>query len=124
MACIYKSRSVQRMEGKKNMKKKAGITLKPGDKIKVTTVLGTESIFLYLGCRHYTGCWREKKSYFTYLLHSSKSITVHRTKEWKDGETLTDYYKNLEVVKQNDMQYEASVRMAKKRLERALKAYE
>ena len=43
------------------MKKKAGITLKPGDKIKCVTIFGTEVIFLYLGCRHYTECWMEKK---------------------------------------------------------------
>lgn len=106
------------------MKQKFGIKLKPGDKIKCESIFGTEVIFLYLGCRHYTEYGREKKSYFTYLSHSSKSVVVHRTKEWNDGETLTDYYKNLEVVKQNDMQYEASVRMAKKRLEKELKAYE
>ena len=106
------------------MKKKAGIILKPGDKIKCVSIFGTEVIFLYLGCRHYTEYGRERKSYFTYLAHSSKSVVVHRTKEWKNGETLTDYYKNIEVVKQNDMQYEASVRMAKKRLEKVLKAYE
>lgn len=112
------------MEGKKNMKKKAGITLKPGDRVKCVSIFGTEVIFLYLGCRRYTEYGRERKSYLTYLVHSSKSVVVHRTKEWKDGETLTDFYKNLEVVKQNDMQHEASVRMAKKRLEKALKAYE
>ena len=106
------------------MKKKAGITLKPGDKIKCVSIFGTEVIFLYLGCRHYTEYGREKKSYFTYLVHSSKSVVVHRTKEWKNGETLTYFYKNLELVKQNDMQYEASVSMAKKRLEKVLKAYE
>lgn len=112
------------MEGKKKMKQKAGITLKPGDRIKCVSIFGTEVIFLYLGCRHYTEYGREKKSYFTYLTHSSKSVVVHRTKEWKNGETLADFYKNIEVVKQSDLQHEASIRMAKKRLEKALKAYE
>ena len=124
MACIYKSRSIQRMEEQKEMKQKAGITLKPGDRIKCTSIFGTDVIFLYLGCRHYTEYGVEKKLYLTYLVHSSKSVTIHRTKEWKNGETLTDFYKNLEIVRQNEVQHEASVGMAKKRLERALKAYE
>lgn len=49
------------MEGKKNMKKKAGITLKPGDRVKCVSIFGTEVIFLYLGCRHYTEYGRERK---------------------------------------------------------------
>lgn len=107
------------------MKEKFGIKLKPGDKIKVTTVLGTECILLYLGSKTYIEYGRKRVSHFTYLVRNSKGVMVDRTEEWKETDYRPcDLYRTCELVKQNPAQYEASKRMAKKRLERALKAYE
>lgn len=62
---------------------------------------------------------------FTYLVRNSKGVMLHRTREWKETDyRLCDLYRTCELVKQNHAQYEASKRVAKKRLERALKAYE
>lgn len=119
MACIYKPRSIQRMEGQKRMKQKFGIKLKPGDKIKVTTVLGTECILLYLGSKTYIEYGRKRVSHFTYLVRNSKGVMLHRTNEWKETDYRPcDLYRTCELVKQNSAQYEASKRMAKKRLRR------
>lgn len=101
------------------MKQKFGIKLKPGDKIKVTTVLGTECILLYLGSKAYIEYGRKRISHFTYLVRNSKDVMSHRTKEWKETDyKLCDLYRTCEFVKQNPAQLEASKRTAKKRLER------
>ena len=107
------------------MKQKFGIKLKPGDKIKVTTVLGTECILLYLGSKTYIEYGRKRVSHFTYLISNSKGVMTHRIREWKETDYRPcDLYRTCELVKQNPAQYEASKRVAKKRLEKALKAYE
>lgn len=99
------------------MKEKFGIKLKPGDKIKVTTVLGTECILLYLGSKTYIEYGRKRVSHFTYLISNSKGVMIHSTSEWKETDYRPcDLYRTCELVKQNSAQYEASKRMAKKRL--------
>lgn len=107
------------MEEQKEMKQKFGIKLKPGDKIKVTTVLGTECILLYLGSKTYIEYGRKRVSHFTYLVRNSKGVMVDRTEEWKETDYRPcDFYRTCELVKQNPVQLEASRSMAKKRLKR------
>lgn len=106
-------------EQKKKVKEKFGIKLKPGDKIKVTTVLGTECILLYLGSRTYIEYGRKRVLHFTYLVRNSKNVMLHRIEEWKETDYRPcDLYRTCELVKQNPVQLEASKRMAKKRLRR------
>lgn len=107
------------MEEQKRMKQKFGIKLKPGDKIKVTTVLGTECILLYLGSKTYIEYGRKRVSHFTYLVRNSKGVIVHSTREWKETDYRPcDLYRTCNLVEQNPVQLEASKRMAKKRLRR------
>lgn len=98
-----------------------GIVLKPGDKFKCKTVLGTECVFLYLGSEKYTEYGRERKVHYTYLVSNSKGILKDRTRRWGYDETPKNFYKEIKKVEQNPVQHEASKRMAKKRLNKIIK---
>ena len=98
------------------------LVLKPGDKFKCRTVLGTEVVFLYLGSRKYTEHGREYRECYTYTVSNSKGVITNRTRSWKVGfKSPRDLYKEIEPVKQNPVQHEASKRMAKKRLNKIIK---
>lgn len=97
------------------------LVLKPGDKFKCKTVLGTECVLLYLGSEIYTEYGRERKVHYTYLVSNSKGILKDRIRKWGYDETPRNIYKEIEKVEQNPVQHEASKRIAKKRLNKIIK---
>lgn len=95
------------------MKQKAGITLKPGDKIECTTIFGTVVRYLYIG--------KHNNKYICYKYYSSfegwnKNDKSERYKGYDVWNPINDKFRTIRLIKQNPVQLEASRSMAKKRL--------